>query len=222
MNKTTILTLALVSAACDPTKTAKLKTAIADLNLPDELKPAACELYRQRGKELAESIWTHDWPVFAPMFSRPANPQTDYNFCHDVITVRGALILQKPPVNHASTAAYFAVALASDFHTWTIERQASILCHEAAHIVWQKRRGKLAALDYLTVSGRLVAEGTAYALTDALLERYGTPPEKIAKGQARRARRFPAAYKIEKTVDSECVAGYFGDIRAALRERAGH
>lgn len=208
----------LFATACDPSK---IKTAVADLELPRELKPQACELYKQRGKELAESIWLHDWPVFAPMWKTPPNAKADELFCRRVITGRGATFITKPPGSHSSTALFFVVALHPDFATWSDERRASTMCHEAAHIVWQHRRGKMAAIDYLTVSGRLVTEGTASALGDAADERNGVSAKTIADSQARRAERFPKAYKVSKTVDAQCVAGYFAAIRQTLRDRAG-
>lgn len=226
MNKFIIPILILSCSACDLSKVksvvASLEEATADLQLPDEIKSQACEIYRQKGRELAESIWTGDWPVFAPIFTTPPSAATDLEYCYKVVTDRGAIFVTKPEGWKSSTALVFVVALAPDYASWTIERKASIVCHEAAHIVWQHRRKHLSVIDYGTVSGRLVAEGTAYALADALSERYGIPAEEIVATQVRRADNFPKMYKVNRTVNSECVASYFGDIRETLRERTGH
>lgn len=218
MNIKTALLTCLLLTACD---LSSLKSAIPDLELPKSLKPQACTLYRQRGVELAESIWQHDWPVFAEIWDMPADPVSDEAFCRRVIASRGATFAYKPQGAHSSTAAGFVVLLHPDYDSWPAEKRASTMCHEAAHIVWEHRRKALAVVDYATISGRLVTEATASALGSALLERYGASPAERARELKSRAKRFPEAYKVARTVDSACVEEYFGDVRETLRERAG-
>ena len=108
------------------------------------------------------------------------------------------------------------------FDSWTVERQASVCMHEYAHLLEQKRMGcKQWLLSYATVSGRMSSEGTAYALSDAALERYGEPTTSVAKRAKARAKRFPASYGLGRVLSPSCAVDYFAAIRRALRERAG-
>lgn len=197
----------------------KLRQAVGDLG---GKSPESCEFYVQRGRGIAEAAWTYDWKVFAPMFETEPDPVADLAFCTKVILDRGAEILTKPEGLRHSTAIGVAVLLAPDFKDKSPRRQAATLCHEAAHIVWQRRVGlPMAAADYVSVSGRLSTEATAYALGDMVLRRHGVTPEWIVGARKRRAERFPETYKLEKLVSSECVYDYLTAVSDALRERTG-
>lgn len=199
-----------------------LKTTVDDLNLGGKLKSRACELYTTKGRGMAEDAWANDWPVFAPIFQTPADPAADEAFCRKLIVDRKAAIMPKPKGGHAATALSYVVLLPQDFDSKSPQYRASTMCHEAVHIVWQKRVGiALAALEYATISGRITSEGVAYAVDDALTERYGADPKAFAEGRRKRAERFPESYELKRLVDAECIGDFFDAIREELRERAG-
>ena len=224
MNPTPHITLTLALATFTSCSTldplvGKLKQAVGDLGAQG---PKACELYVQKGRGIAEAAWSQDWPVFAPMLDTPPDPVADLEFARSIIELRGAKILTKGAGQKHSTAVVFAVLLDPDFESMSPRRQAATLLHEAAHIVWQHRVGiKMAIADYVSVSGRLSVEATAYALGDLVLRRHGVTPEWIDSARRRRAERFPETYKLERLVSSECVYDYLTAVSDALRERTG-
>lgn len=202
--------------------TEKLRDAVPDLDVSGMPSAEGCAMYIAEGKDLAEAVWTQDWPVFAPMLKTPVDAEADQAFCRDVITSRGAKILSKPKGLRHSTAIVFAVLLDPDFEDKSERRQAATMCHEAAHIVWQKRVGiKRASAQYISVSGRLVPEMTAYALGDLVLRRNGVTPEWITAARQSRSERFPETYKLTRTISSECVEGYQDAVSQELEKRVG-
>lgn len=212
----------LILIGCDPAS--KIETAVATLDkiptvVPESVKEAACPLIREQARPIVEAIWANDWSEFAPMFASPASPEDDEAYCRDVIAKHGAFIL--PGESHGM-ALRFVVLIPDGFDKRPAAWRAGLMCHEAAHIVRQADIGiKRAAIEYITPWGRLAWEATAYATYDATLRRHNVSAERIAKTQARRARQFPVKYKLTNTVTSECVAGYFADVDAALAERGG-
>lgn len=180
------------------------------------LSEETCNAYRKHGRPLAESILRHDWPTFAPMFlDEHSTPADDEAFCRAVIASHNAPIIVGG--EHGQAPVFF-VRLPSDFDMRPPAARAALVCHEAAHIELFQRIGlKQAIKDYATPFGRLVIEGTAYALGDAVQEKHGVD---MTARQARRAARFPDKYKVV-SVDAQCVEGYFSDVRNTLRERGG-
>lgn len=198
-----------------------IKEAVQDVDVEGIAQEHACGIYIDRGRESAEDIFANEWPIFAPVFATKQSAAADLQWCADSLNSLGVHIVTKP-VGKSSTAVCGVVAFGSGFESAPVEYQASVCMHEAAHIFGQKRMGCKAWLaNYALVSGRLAAEGTAYALGDAVLARHGVSEAKIAKQAASRAERFPDSYGLSKVVSSECVADYFGAIRRALRDRAG-
>lgn len=216
----TLIIAALLTLACVPFE--RLKTAIADLDIPPGDRDRSCEWHAQHARGQAENAWSYDWPTFAPMFETPPDPARDEAFCRGIIEAAGATFASKTESN-SSTAICRLVALGADFETWPAERRAAVMCHEAAHIVEQGRMGcGYWGVSYATFSGRLASEGTAYALGDAVLERHGWTPGQLAAAQAKRAAAFPERYRLPpRVVTSECVLDYFGRLRAALADRSG-
>lgn len=195
----------------------RLKTAVPDLDLSG---PKTCELYTQKGRGVAEAAWARDWAAFAPMFETSADPFADEEYCRGVITGLGAVIRTKGPDQKHSTAIMVAVLLDPDFESKSQVRQASTMCHEAAHIVWQHRVGPLMAIaDYVSISGRLSVEAVAYALGDKVLRRHGVSEAKIAKARLRRSAKFPEVYKLTRTVSPQCVYDYLTAVSEALEAR---
>jgi hypothetical protein len=217
-----VLILALVAlVGCDA---ARLKTAVPDiLEAVGATEGAVCEAYQEKGRGIVESAWSHDWPVFAPIFERETpDPVADEIFCRGLIEERGAAITVKPGGSHSSTALVFAVFLAPDFQKWDAVRRARVICHEAHHIVWQHRVGLArASADYVSVSGRLASEAAPYALGELQLLWYGVDEKKIVAARQRRAKRFPATYKLTRTVSPECVFDHFTRVSDELRRRVG-
>ena len=199
-----------------------LKPAIADLGAKDIAKRALCELYVREGMGQAEAAWAHDWPKFAPLFQTPPDPAADLLWAQEQITTLGAVTLVKPPGQSSASAVCMVVAFPSDFEERSIEQQAAVTIHELGHLFEQKRVGCTAWLaSYAKASGRTWKEATAYALKDAISERYGVSPAKIAKEQARRVERFPSKYMLSHVIDSACVERIFSGVRKALRDRTG-
>ena len=198
-----------------------IKEAIQDIDVEGLAKEHACGVYISKGRDSAEAIFANEWPIFEPLFKTPPNAHADLEWCVGAIEELGVKVVSKP-VDRSSTAVCGVVAFGAGFDERPIEYQASTCAHELAHILGQKRMGcKEWLIDYAHVSGRLAAEGTAYALSDALLKRYGVPAKDIEKQAKARAKSFPANYKLSRVLDSECVEGYFPAIRRALGERAG-
>jgi hypothetical protein len=198
-----------------------LKEAIQDIDVEGIAKDHACGIYISKGRDSAEAIFANEWPIFEPVFKTPPNAHADLHWCRDSIKSMGVEVMAKP-VDRSSTALCDVVFFGAGFEGKSVEEQAATCQHELVHLLGQQRMGcKEWLIDYAHVSGRLAAEGTAYALSDAALARYGVPEEKIQELAADRAKRFPASYKLSNVLDSECVADYFGAIRRALRERAG-
>ena len=206
----------LVTKAAD-----HLKEAVQDLDVEGIAQEHACGVYISKGRESAEAIFKHEWPIFAPVFETHPNPAADLKWCTDYLGALEVKIVSKP-MGTNSTAVCGVVAFGLGFESQPIESQAAMCHHELAHILGQKRMGcKDWLVDYAHVSGRLAAEGTAYALSDAALARYNVSEADVYRQAERRAEGFPAAYGLSHTVTSECVGDYFGAIRRALRERAG-
>ncbi len=220
-----IITTAPVLTSCASplakVATAHIKDAIQDIDVEGLAKEHACGVYIAKGRDSAEAIFANEWPIFEPVFKTPANAHNDLQWCLDSIHAMDVAVMGKP-VDRSSTAACGVVFFGAGFDDRPIEYQASTCAHELAHLLGQQRMGcKEWLKDYAHVSGRLAAEGTAYALGDAFLARYGVPAKDIEAGARARAKKFPANYKLSRVLDSECVEGYFGAIRRALGERGG-
>lgn len=219
-----VLTSCAGSKPLGPLATAavsQLKEAAQDLDVEGIAKEHACGIYIDRGRASAETAFTHEWPVFAPVFATTPSPSADLQWCTDYLGSLNVKIVSKPN-DTASMAICGVVAFGAGFEGWPVESQAEICSHELSHILGQQRMGcgKWLA-NYATVSGRLSSEGTAYALSDAFQARYGVDERTIAARAKARAARFPVSYGLDKAVSSECVVDYFGAIRRALRERTG-
>ena len=199
-----------------------LKPAINDLDFEGIAKGVLCDLYVREGREQAEAAYTHDWPFFAGLFTTTPDPTADLLWAQEQIASLGAITITKPPGQSSASAVCMVVAFPSDFEERSIEQQAATTIHELGHLVEQRRVGCTAWLaNYAKASGRTWKEATAYALKDAVSERYGVSPEKIAKEQKRRVSRFPDSYMLSHVIDSACVERIFTSVRKALRERAG-
>ena len=223
MKRLSILTI-LLALACDPSNA---KTAIDDLELPPRAKGFACQLYNEVGKERAKRVWENDFPVFAPIWATPPDPVADQAFCRRVAGDLGVRFVTKLEGSKSSTALIRVIALHHNFESWGPKRQASILCHEVAHTVWENARGTKATiasvaavtLEYLV--GILVYEGFGYALGDKLSERYGISPEELADVQKPREKEFPKRYYIDRLVEPVCVSRQFAAMRGEFDRRLG-
>ena len=202
----------------------KLRDAIADIDPAGVAKDQLCNQYKAKGRALAENAWTHEWPKFATLWLTPADPSADLVYCRALITDAGAQIVTKKSDSGAASAVCFQAQFPQDFAGKSLEEQAAITCHEAAHILEQARVGCVdwGKLYFGTISARLTFEGTAYVLGVALLVRYGWTEERAYAYLARRAERFPERYSIPREVISDsCTLEHWTGIRNALRERAG-
>jgi len=227
----TILTLCICLTGCATLKPLladlkpiieDLKPAINDLDVEGIAKEALCDLYVREGREQAEEAFIHDWPFFADLFTTPPDPAADLQWAQEKIDSLGAITLVKPPGKTSATAVCMVVAYPSDFTKRSIKQQAATTIHELGHLEEQKRVGCTAWLaSYAKVSGRTWKEATAYALKDAVSERYGVSPAKIAREQKRRVEKFPESYMLSHVIDSACVERIFTSVRKALRDRAG-
>lgn len=223
-HRITFIILALASTSCDAVNTVAplLKDAIVDLDVEGLAKDKACGLYTERGRELAEAAFEHEWPQFAPMFETPPDVEADRAFCEGLITGAGARIVTKQSDQGSASAVCMVAEFPKDFESRSPEERAAITCHEAAHILEQGRVGCVDWLQryFVTISARMTFEGTAYALQMAILERHGWSPVRTGKHLDRIGTRFPDRYLIPREVISdECTPIYFGAIREALRER---
>ena len=143
-----------------------IKEAIQDIDVEGLAKEHACGVYISKGRDSAEAIFEHEWPIFKPLFDTPPNAHADLQWCLDSIHDMGVAVMGKP-VDRSSTAVCGVVFFGSDFESRPIEYQASVCGHELVHLLGQQRMGcKEWLIDYAHVSGRLAAEGTAYALGD--------------------------------------------------------
>lgn len=199
-----------------------LRSAVPDLKIPRAHTQQTCEFYRQRARGMVEYAWERDWPQLAPVFAEKRTPQEDEAMCRQMVLDAGATFATRPNDNAAASATCSRVWLASDWSKRSPVHRASTMCHEAAHILSQKREGcGYWTANYATVSGRLGYEAIGYAISDAMYERHGWSAERIAKRQAKRANEFPEKYRLERTLDVKCTGEYFRDVRDGLRKRAG-
>lgn len=219
--KSLALTVILAaSTGCNLLNT--LATAIPDLNIPRKDSPKTCEYYQQRARGVIEYAWEQDWPAFAPMFATKATPEEDEATCRGLIESAGASFAVRPTDDSAASATCFVVWLASDWKQRSAIQRASTMCHEAAHILSQKREGcGYWAANYATVSGRMGYESIGFAISDATFERHGWSPVRIAKRQVKRAASFPEKYRLGRVLSSSCVQSTFRNVRDGLRARAG-
>lgn len=202
----------------------KLKEAIQDIDPEGVAKTQLCERYKQKGVMLAEAAWANEWPSFAPRWATPPDPAADLAYFRDLIESAGATIVTKISDSGSASAVCFQAQFPQDFADKSIQEQAAIAGHEAAHILEQMRVGcaNWLALYFGTISARLTFEGTAYALTVALLERYGWTQDRADAYLAKRAQRFPERYSIPRQViTDECTLEHWTAIRGALRKRTG-
>jgi hypothetical protein len=199
----------------------RLKDAIQDVDVKGIAQEHACGIYIDRGRQSAEDIFASEWPIFEPVFATKQSAAADLQWCTESLKALDVKIISKPH-STSSTSVCGVVAFGSKFEEMSTVKQAAVCEHELAHILGQRRMGcKPWLANYALVSGRLAAEGTAYALSDAVMARHGVSEADIAKQAASRAERFPDSYGLKHVVSSECVADYFGAIRRALRERTG-
>lgn len=209
---------------------AKLLEAVPDLltdvqkhgGLKKFAEAQSCELYTQRGRGFAELAWSHDWAAFKPMFEAPGTPASDEAYCRKLITDRGAGFVTKQEGQRSATALVYAVALPWDFEQRNAVSRAALMCHEAVHIVWQHRVGTVAAaIDYATVSGRVAAESTGYAITEAVQRRHGWTTERILAQRARRLKGFSELYRLGGAISDACVGEFFVATTEAFAQRSG-
>ena len=200
----------------------RLLEAIQDLDVKGLAKQQACGIYIARGRELAEGNWSGDWQHFAHLFETKPDAAADLQYCRGELESLGVEIVTKAWESGAATAVCGKVLLPQGFEGRSVETQAATCLHEYSHVLSQKRIGcKPWLANYALASSRMANEGTAYALSDALMERYGIPLKDIEASAKRRAERFPESYMLTHVVESECVADYFKSIRRELRSRAG-
>lgn len=202
----------------------KLKEAIQDIDPQGVVKAQLCERYMARGVVLAEAAWTYQWPSFAPLWDKPPDPAADLAYCRGLIVDAGATIVTKTSDSGSATAVCFQAQFPQDFGDKSIEEQAAVACHEAAHILEQKTVGCLdwVALYFVTISARMTFEGTAYVLAVALLRRYGWSEARARTWLTKRAERFPERYSIPREViTDECTLDYWLAIEGAFRKRTG-
>jgi hypothetical protein len=148
----------------------------------------------------------HDATVVLAGLTPGATPGADEAYCRSVIEQRGAKILTKPAGQHHSTSLGFVVLLSPDYSEYTPSRKAATMCHEATHIVWQRRAGlPQAAAQYITPSGRLASEAVAYAVGEIIYTRHGATPAWLNKQRSARSNRFPTTYKLAPAVTPDCV-----------------
>lgn len=199
-----------------------LKPAINDLDVEGIAKDALCDLYVREGREQAEQAFTHDWLFFAGLFQTPPDPAADLLWAQEKIAALGAITITKPKGQSSATALCMVVAFPHDFKDRSIEQRAAVTLHELGHLVEQKRVGcKPWLANYAKASGRTWKEATAYALKDAVSERYGVSPATITKEQQRRVEEFPEEYMLSHVIDSACAERIFTGVRKALRDRTG-
>lgn len=214
------LILALVLSGCG--LLSKLSMAIPDLDIPHKDSEKTCSYYQQRARGLVEYAWEKDWPTLAPLFATPATPQADEAACRQMILDAGAVFKVRPNDDAAASATCKVVWLASDWAQRSAVNRASTMCHELTHILSQKREGcGYWAVNYATVSGRMGYEALGYAISDAMFERHGWSPNRIATRQVGRAESFPEKYKLGRLLSSACVRDTFSRVREGLRARAG-
>ena len=179
-----------------------------------------CPLYGQRARGLAEHAWERDWPHFQPMFESAQSPEADEQYCRQLILSRGAEFFGKSAAGRGATALSYAVGLPADYHQRSPVSRAALMCHEAAHVVWQKRVGvAMASVDYATASGRIGAEAVGYAITEAIERRHGVSETTVMGRRKARSLDFPVKYALERSVDGDCVHGIFGRFADGLEER---
>ena len=213
------ITTALIPG-CAPLKQ-HIKDAVQDLDVKGIAQDHACGLYISEGRKQAEQIYEHEWPLFEPVFKASLGAAADLQWCSDSLKDAGVQIVHKSR-SDSSTAVCGVVLFGADFNERKVEEQAAICMHELAHIYEQKRLGcKPWLLNYAKVSGRMSSEGTAYALSDAALERYGVPRQEIERRAKARAKRFPTNYGLSRVLSPECTHDYFSALRRTLRERTG-
>ena len=181
-----------------------------------------CEIYSQRGRGFAELAWMHDWPAFDPLFRSTPDPSADEAYCRKLVTDRGAAFVYKGEGGHGGTALRYVVALPSNYEKRAPVVRAALMCHEAAHIVWQHRVGiEVAAIDYATVSGRVAAEAVGYTVTEAMQRRHGWRQATILDRRAKRIAGFAKRYRLGNTITDECLGGFFVGTSEAFQERSG-
>lgn len=228
----TIISLSL-AVGCELTDTVKpllgdglgdLKDAIVDIDPAGLAKDQLCKRYMQKGRELAENAWTYEWPKFATLWDTPVNPAADMAYCQGLIRQSGAEVVTKKSDSGSASAVCFQAQFPKDFGEKSIQEQAAITCHEAAHILEQERVTckEWNKTYFTTISGRLTFEGTAYVLMRRLLVRYGWTEERAERHIRERANRFPESYLIPREIISdECTMDHWNGLHAALRERTG-
>lgn len=219
---------ALQKAIKDPSAAGligNLKDAIQDIDPKGVAKGKLCERYKAKGVVLAENAWTNEYPSFAPLWDTPPSPAADMAFCQGLIRDAGATIVTKTSDSGAASAVCFQAQFPQDFGEKSIEEQAAITCHEAAHILEQGRVGCVdwLALYFGTVSARLTFEGTAYVLAADVLRRYGWSEARITAYLRKRAERFPERYSIPRQIiTDDCTWEYWMAIQTEFRKRTGH